>query len=477
VAQGRPRPERDPFEALIEELPQILWAANPTDGVVYHNRFWSEYAGLPTERGLGFSWTEVIHPDDRSHALSSWRAAVEAGQPASWRVRMRRKDGVYRTFVCRVAPAADLGEAISWVGILTDVETQLELETAVNARHRGIVETATEGIWMIDADHKTTFVNHRLLEMLGYSREEMLGRHYADFVRTEERAMRIERGVRARVLRPQPVCVEIALRRKDGGLLWVESIATPLRDADGRHAGGLAIISDITERRRAEEKLRENSEKHQALSRRMLEVQEAERQRLASELSDQIGGVLRSLSEKLRAATDLVPPRAKKQLYDSIAIVDRAIAQTNSMSLELRPCELDDRGLEPALDRFLEQQRARTGLAIELSVHLSRRLPSELETACFRVVQEAITNAIRHARATGAWIVVSDESGRLEVSICDNGVGFDPEEARRRAERGASAGLVGMRERVLLLGGRLEIESTPSSGTRISIEIPLDARA
>src|SRR5262249_53134505 len=142
--------------------------------------------------------------------------------------------------------------------------------------------------------------------------------------------------------------------------------------------------------------------------------------------------------------------------------------------LELRPRELDEVGLEAALKWYLEQQRERTGLSIHFEARLKRRLAPALETACFRIVQEAITNTIRHARAESARIEISDARGMLELEISDDGAGFDPERARSRAARGASAGLLGMRERVLLVGGQLEIGSAASRGTRIKVEIPLD---
>jgi PAS domain S-box-containing protein len=465
-------PPLDPLSALIENVPQLIWAAGANGVSLYVNRFWTEYTGLPGEAGL--DWPEVIHPGDRARVTAAYAALLRDQGSGAWRVRMRRKDGSHRFFLCRISPFFDRDHpGIRWVGILTDIEAQLERE-AMTARHRQIVETATEGIWMIDADYKTTFVNRRVEEITGYTREEMMGRPYLDFVAPHHLEAIGRRGAEARTSPKKLFTTEIELRRKNGMPVWVRSVATQIFDANGRLTGGLTMISDITDRRRAEEKMRESAAEQQALSRRILRVQEAERRRLAFQLNDEIGRVLALVSANLSAAKEAVEAPAAKKLDESIAIVDRAIAQARGMSLELRPRELDEAGLEAALDWYLDQQRERTGLHFAFTAALKARLPPALETACFRIVQEAITNTIRHARAKGAWVDISDERGLLELEICDDGIGFDPELARRRAAQGMSAGLIGMRERVLLVGGQLDIGSTPSCGTRIKVEIPLD---
>jgi signal transduction histidine kinase len=155
-------------------------------------------------------------------------------------------------------------------------------------------------------------------------------------------------------------------------------------------------------------------------------------------------------------------------------IVDRLLYQVRDLSLTLRPSLLDDLGLIPALRWYLERQMQHPGLVIEFSAApLPARLPGEIETVCFRVTQEAITNVIRHAQATHASVEFRCNQQTAFLSILDDGIGFDVPQAVKRAMRGASMGILGLQERVLLAGGRFDIESAPKQGTRIQVQLPL----
>ncbi|MBI5035379.1 MAG: PAS domain S-box protein [Chloroflexi bacterium] len=219
------------------------------------------------------------------------------------------------------------------------------------------------------------------------------------------------------------------------------------------------------------------------VSRQLMEAQENERREVARELHDEIGQVLtavRTNLQVLRITHD--DPSTNKHLEDSMTIVDHAIDEIRSLSLNLRPSILDEFGLVAALEWYLERQAERTGLEIELKVESENlRAPASLETTCFRVIQSALTNIIRHAKATRVQVTVrqypteeseSAQSCQIEIAIRDNGVGFDVPSALERARRGGSMGLLGMLERARLAGGRFEIESTPGQGTEIHLLVP-----
>jgi signal transduction histidine kinase len=159
-------------------------------------------------------------------------------------------------------------------------------------------------------------------------------------------------------------------------------------------------------------------------------------------------------------------------LQEVIAIVDRAIQQVRNLSLELRPPMLDVLGLEATLRWYVDQQRQRHGLDVQLVGHLETRLAPDLDIVCYRVVQEALTNAVRHARAAHVWVELQHETGELQLIIRDDGLGFDVEAARRRVQSGESFGVQGMQERVELVGARFEIESAPGCGTTVRARIP-----
>jgi signal transduction histidine kinase len=225
------------------------------------------------------------------------------------------------------------------------------------------------------------------------------------------------------------------------------------------------------------EQIRAGRSRAQVLSQQLMAAQEAERRRLARELHDEVGQALTAIKINLQSALALGSKNAIiARLDDSIAIVDQALQQVRNLSLDLRPSLLDDLGLVAALRWYLDRQSQRAGYKAEFTADPpGLRGATGLETACFRVVQEALTNIARHAQARNVCVLLRQSGTELEVQIRDDGVGFDVAEARQQAARGASLGLLGMQERVLLSGGRITIESTLGSGTQILVHFPLSA--
>jgi signal transduction histidine kinase len=162
-------------------------------------------------------------------------------------------------------------------------------------------------------------------------------------------------------------------------------------------------------------------------------------------------------------------------LDETFAILSRALQQIRDLSLNLRPSILDDLGLAPALRWFLDREsladRPKAQLVVDQS--LEKRLPPEIELACFRLVQEAITNVLRHARAQQVSVELWQSHSTLHLLIRDDGAGFDAPAMLARAARSGSLGLLGMQERVALVGGQIEILSEPGSGTEIHVRIPI----
>jgi signal transduction histidine kinase len=210
-----------------------------------------------------------------------------------------------------------------------------------------------------------------------------------------------------------------------------------------------------------------SQERLRALSRRLLEVQENERGRLARDLHDDIGQALTALKIQLES---------RANIEECVETVRHALERVRQLSLSLRPLQLDDLGLVAALRSHLDRQTGIGGLAPHFDAREAPRgVAPELETACFRVAQEAINNVLRHARARNLWLRLYNVEGRLALSVRDDGSGFDLEAARRRGAAGASLGLVGMEERVALAGGTLELRSAAGQGTVLLATFPLQS--
>ena len=207
-------------------------------------------------------------------------------------------------------------------------------------------------------------------------------------------------------------------------------------------------------------------------------MQEEERRSLARELHDEIGQVLTAVLYNLNVLKTMCDPKASSRLDDSLVVVDQAIQQVRTMSLDLRPSMLDDLGLAPTVKWYADRLAKQTGLTIHLTTPPSgAELPAEVKIACFRVAQEAMTNVSRHARAKQMWIKLFQSEEEVRLDIRDDGIGFDLAVARQRAMRGRSIGILGMRERVELIGGLFIMESAPGKGTTIRVRFNLKVRA
>jgi PAS domain S-box-containing protein len=265
--------------------------------------------------------------------------------------------------------------------------------------------------------------------------------------------------------------------QRSGKEISILGTASPLMDDQNKISGVVLVFQDISEQRRIEEererlfkKVSAAQERLKILSSRLMEVQEMERRSLARELHDEIGQILTAIKINLQMTSQFAgSPDIDTHIQSSIELTEEAIKQVRSLSLDLRPSMLDDLGLIPALRWFIDRQSQRTGINARLAAQqITERLSPQLEIACYRIAQEAITNVIRHAGLDVAvnvelWM----EEKELHLKISDNGKGFEVYSALQKAVDGKSMGIIGMQERVELLGGTLRINSKPGKGTEI----------
>ena len=238
-------------------------------------------------------------------------------------------------------------------------------------------------------------------------------------------------------------------------------------------ATALMLAAAVVEREAARGEERRSRERLQLLSRRLIEAQETERSHIARELHDEIGQALTAVKISLQAAESRAGSAAvRSRLEESTLIVDEALDQVRNMSVALRPSLLDDLGLVPALRWYLDQQSARGGFEAHLEADPEIEATPEVQTACFRIAQEALTNVSRHAAARVVRLEVRQAAGRVRLAVTDDGKGFDVAVVFERSGADASLGLHGMRERARLLGGRVTVESEPARGTVVRAEFP-----
>jgi PAS domain S-box-containing protein len=338
---------------------------------------------------------------------------------------------------------------------------------------RQVVDSNMVGILFWDIHGNVTYANSAFLKMIGFTLEDVLAGRVRwkdlsppEYEHLDQRALRelAETGV----YRPyEKECVLPSGRRVPiliGGALL-----------QGSSESGVSFCLDMTQSRHIEHdrnrlflELRQAHDRLRLLSRGLVEVQEAERRRIARELHDEVGQELTALKLMLQQTRT----RPAGSLAGSLQSVDHLLSLVRDMSLELRPTMLDDLGLAAALHWHCDRHTALGRLRVQLRHNgvEGRRFPSEIETAAYRIVQEALTNVVRHSRAPEANVRLWATSELLTVQVEDNGRGFGVEPA---LSAGTSSGLSGMRERVALLGGRFSLESSPGSGTHLTVELPL----
>jgi len=268
----------------------------------------------------------------------------------------------------------------------------------------------------------------------------------------------------------------IDIETYDGQKKTIENSAAPIRNAEGLIVGAVIVNEDVTERVRAEQALRESATRLQQLSRRLLALQEEERRHLARELHDEFGQLLATITARLHAAQSVAGEAAQLPLDECLTLLERAGAHVRSMALELRPTMLDTAGLDATLRWLAARHEQQTGIATQVKGHLGE-VSAGVAIACFRVVQEALTNVVRHARAQRVSIELSRSESVLELVIRDDGVGFDVLRTLAQAGGEGHLGLLGMRERVQILGGNVAVDSEPGRGTRIHVSLALSAAA
>lgn len=214
-----------------------------------------------------------------------------------------------------------------------------------------------------------------------------------------------------------------------------------------------------------------------AFARSLIDAQEAERRRISIELHDQVGQILTAVKMNLHALQKTCSaPEILASIEANLNVIDEAVDQVRDLSVDLRPLLLDDFGLVVAIRWYLDRQARNSRVAVEflsLSVNEDDRFPSALETACFRIVQEGVTNVLRHSGANWISIRLERAGDDLALVISDNGVGFDLQAVRASGAAAAKLGLTGMEERAQAVGGTLTIDSAPTLGTQICASFPL----
>lgn len=497
-------------EALrASEARQALILETMAEGVVTidrEGRFFS--ANAAAERILGVSRRELIglsvmEPPFRRFALDGepWGQQPPLTEVAAANNHIfhneyviERRDGSRVTISRNItALRTPDGALLGFVSTLSDITEQQRMEASLRdseERFRAVANLVPDLLWDSEPDGSSNWYNQRWLEYTGQSLVEASGWGWTDAIHPDDRAVSARRYQEA-VTTGQPLRQEHRIRRHDGEYRWFVVNAFPLLDESEQVSKMYGAATDIHEQRVARAILEQRvverthelatvSAMRQHLLDRLLTVQEDERRRIAHDLHDSLGQHLVALNVGLKTVEEIdgCPQGVSARIGALRAMVVRMDEEVERLAFALRPPALDDLGLADALRRHVAVWSADSHIPVDLHLRglTATRLPSAVETAIFRVMQEALTNIRKYAAATHVSLILEWRSHEVVMIIEDNGCGFDVVAALATAGRRLHLGLSGMRERAGLVGGHLDVESAPGAGATVYLHVPLAER-
>jgi len=460
------------YHEIFQNAGEGIFQSTPDGRYLVANPALARMHGFDSPEALIAERTDITrdaYVDPRRR--EEFKQVLEAdGFVIAFEFELARKDGgkIWASVNAR-AVRDENGVTQYYEGTVRDITERKHSEQALlesEERYRELFENSRDAVYVHDMGGRYISVNRAAEELSGFSRTEILGKHYSNFIVPNYLKTARENFCRKLDI-PAETTYEAKIICKDGSRKSVE-VSSRMIYRDGEPIGVQGTVRDMTERKMAQRAL-------QHYSRRLVHAQEAERENIARELHDEIGQALTAITINLQwmQRSGAVNEIGRPRICESIEVIDDALRRVRELSLELRPSMLDDLGLSAALSWYTSRYAERTGIAAVVSGDLPRtiNIGRPIETACFRIVQEALTNAARYSRANRIDVNIEKQNGALKMTISDDGVGFVVKD-HLSAGLATALGLRGMKERALAVGGKLTINSEVGKGTQIMLLVP-----
>ena len=479
-AEERIRESEQRFRLVADTAPVLIWMSGKNKLCTYFNKPWLEFTGRSIVQECGNGWAEGVHPEDLKECLQTYEQSFDRQEKFSMEYRLRRHDGQYRWVLDLGIPRFNPDHSFAgYIGIAVDVTERRMAEEALQQFNLTLEKQTTElqareellkifvknvpaGVAMLDRDMRYLQVSDRWCSDYLPGRTEILGRsHYEIFPDMPERWKEIHR----RALQGETQRADEDRWDGQDGTHWARWEVRPWMNLDGTSGGILIFAENITRRKQMEEAL-------SGMTRKLIEAQEQERARIARELHDDIGQQLAMLAIELGQLRDNpaeTQSRAKELLNRVVEISD----DIQVLSHELHSSKLEYLGAIRGIRSWCKEFGERQKMEIDFKDDVSRLVPLEIGLCLFRILQEALHNAIKHSGVKRIEVEIAEHGNEVHLEIKDSGRGFDLEAVKR----GSGLGLTSMRERARLVGGTLTLESKPMQGTSIHVRVPLKVKA
>jgi PAS domain S-box-containing protein len=462
--------ERNKLKGILDSMSDGVYIVNQQHEMVYANPVIEREHGPITGR----TCYEYLRDQPR---VCGWcrNEEVFAGRSVRREWYSPKTD---KTYDILDTPFVGPDEVLCKLGILRDISDRTRAESALREseeRYRMLVETMNDGLGVQDENGVWTYVNNRFCEMLGYSRDEMIGRPLTDFLNQID--LDVYRRQMAGRLRGDRGFYEMSWLRKDGQAIFTLVSSKPMFDGQGQFKGSFGVLTGITERKRAEEALRESEKQLRNLSAQLLTAQETERKRISRELHDELGQALTVMKLHMNfIEKNLSEQQAdlRKECAKAAEYIDQVIENVRRLSRDLSPTILEDFGLSAAIRWLINNFAKRYTIKVTLDmIDIDALISRDSHTSVYRIVQEALTNIGKHSGAGSVSLTIKRDTSVVWFSIEDDGKGFDAIKTVAKGLEEKGLGLATMRGRAEMLGGTLAVRAKEGKGTRISLSIPI----
>jgi PAS domain S-box-containing protein len=452
------------FRLVANTAPVMIWMSGVDKLCTYFNRPWLDFTGRPIEAEIGNGWAEGVHPEDLMQCLDTYGKAFDLREPFKMEYRLRRHDREYRWLFDSSVPRFNTdGSFAGYIGSAIDI-TERKLAQDRLEEYQRAVDGLEEMIVVVDREYRYLIANNKFLKMRNMTKGQVVGR-FAHEVLNKGVFEAVVKAKLDECFRGEVVRYEMKYTYPELGERDILVSYFPVEGASGVDRV-VCIVQDITDRKRIEEALK-------SMNRKLIEAHEEERTRIARELHDDISQRLALLAITLHGLNQRLPSEAAelmREMADARKQVANLGNDIQALSHRLHSPRLEFLGLTKAATAFCKELSERQGVRIDFYAgNLPPKLAHEVSLCLFRILQEALQNAIKHSGSHHFQVSLMSRANDLELAVHDSGCGFEPAEAIN----GPGLGLTSMRERLKLVNGELSIDSQPGSGTTIRARVPL----